>query len=274
MNVTALFAVFSTLLLSAFSETPIVDPATTLSNAVPIPIGELADRPFRHNPEKLLFNVTYLGILGGYATMESTQGVNESGAPTQTFVLRAWTTPFVSMLYKLEMNLTAKVHPETLKTYWYNEDRHENQRHYFHIMDFAPDGKSYGYGTLRNGGTNYDKSDCPEPYHDVVTSFFVARCLDLSKINVKYTGFVHYHRNLYSFEVWVVAKKKIDTKWGKMDTVVIIPKMKFQGIFLNTGDIVIYISDDEYHCPVLMESQLSVGYFKSTLVDGYPGKKR
>ncbi|MBL8993673.1 MAG: DUF3108 domain-containing protein, partial [Spirochaetia bacterium] len=87
-------------------------------------------------------------------------------------------------------------------------------------------------------------------------------------------GFVHFHRNLYSFEVWVVAKRKIDTRWGKMNTIVIIPKMKFQGIFLNTGDIVIYLSDDEYHCPMLMESQLSVGYFKSTLVEGYPGKKR
>jgi hypothetical protein len=233
------------------------------------------DRPFLHTNEKLKFEVTWLGILGGYATFETSHFTNENG-PQHQFILKAWTTPFVSTVYKLVSELTSRVSAFDLNTFWFREDKIERTKWYYHTMTFAKDGMSYDYAFLRNSQppTNVDRIAASGFGHDVVSSFFVTRTLDLSKPGTVYTMPVYFTRDKFTIEVWVIGKREIRTKWGKMNTVLIVPKMKFHGVFLNTGDIFIYLSDDEYHTPVLMESEIAVGSFMSTLTEGYPKPKQ
>ncbi len=266
----ALALIFGGLL---FSE---VFDAKIFSNAPRIPVTKelYQDNYFLHTNEKLLFNVTYLGILGGYANFETSHFSSEQG-PSHEFILKAWTTPFVAAtIYRLKSQLTSHVKQKDMTTYWFCEDKFESSKWFYHTMTFANDGLTYDYAFLRNNvaPTNVDKLAASGFGHDVVSSFFVTRLLDLSKPGTVYTLPVYFTRNKYTIEVWVIGKRVVKTKWGKMNTILIIPKMKFQGVFLNTGDILIYLSDDEYHTPMLMESQIVVGSFMSTLVEGYPGK--
>jgi hypothetical protein len=235
--------------------------------AAPVEVVDLGDRPFRHAPEKLLFHVSYLYILGGYAVMET----RHVASPSRTeFVLRAWTTPFVSALYRLDMTLTSRCDPETLTTREYSEDRHEKKHHIFHRAVFGP-GNTFVYGHLARGRTNDETYPMDRYRFDALSSFYIARCLDLSKVGAIYRTTVYYHNDIHQVEIRVVDRRRIKTAWGPMDTVVIVPKMSFRGIFMNEGDIFIYLSDDKYLAPVYMESKLSFGSFRAALKEGYPG---
>lgn len=232
-----------------------------------LPISALDDRPFRHTNENLIFEVRYFTILGGYAQMKV-----EQGGDGMTFRMRAWTTPLVATLYRLDLNLTSRVETNELTTLFYEEKKWERTWYRFHQMLFSPDRRLYRYGWFHNGRTNYDPIPVSAVAYDAVSSFYVARCLDLTPGRTYLTQ-AHWHRGLEPIEIIVREKQTLRTKWGKIPCVVIVPRMRFHGIFLNEGDIVIWLSDDATHTPMQMESKLSFGAFRATLVDGYTGNR-
>jgi hypothetical protein len=56
---------------------------------------------------------------------------------------------------------------------------------------------------------------------------------------------------------------------------VIQPLLKSEGIFARTGDIVIWLTDDDRRIPVQMKSKVVVGSITATLTGGsyWPGRK-
>ena len=54
---------------------------------------------------------------------------------------------------------------------------------------------------------------------------------------------------------------------GEFDTIVIKPVLKSEGIFLKTGDIYIWVTDDDKKLPVLLKSKVRVGHFTAVLAE-------
>ena len=66
---------------------------------------------------------------------------------------------------------------------------------------------------------------------------------------------------------YVEKRRQLRHKQKRGTATKIIPKMEFRGLFVNTGEIVIYLSQDKYRIPLMMTSQLSVGKFKAILIE-------
>ena len=60
----------------------------------------------------------------------------------------------------------------------------------------------------------------------------------------------------------------MSTKLGSVDTIVIKPLMKSEGIFNRKGDMFIWLTDDERRLPVKMRTKVVVGSITATLVGG------
>jgi hypothetical protein len=73
---------------------------------------------------------------------------------------------------------------------------------------------------------------------------------------------------LWKVEVLVLRKEKIKTKLGSFNTVVIKPLMQSEGIFNKKGEIFIWLTDDQKHVPVKMQTKVVVGSITATLVAG------
>jgi len=82
-------------------------------------------------------------------------------------------------------------------------------------------------------------------------------------------------KTLWNTEVKVLRREEIETQLGKFKTVVIQPILKSEGIFARSGDMYIWLTDDERRIPVLMKSKVKIGSIAATLVGGsyWPGKK-
>jgi hypothetical protein len=113
----------------------------------------------------------------------------------------------------------------------------------------------------------------PKTY-DTLSSFFYFRTVPL-KVGASYFIEIFDCKKLWNTEVQVLRREEIETPVGRFKTVMIKPIMKFEGIFARTGDMYIWLTDDERRIPVLMKSKVKVGSITVTLVGGnyWPKKK-
>lgn len=102
---------------------------------------------------------------------------------------------------------------------------------------------------------------------DPLSSLFHVRTLD---IEVGKSIFVNIFdsKRMWNVEVQVLRKERLKTGLGEFNTVVIKPLMKSEGIFNRKGDMVIWLTDDERHIPVMMKTKIVVGSVVATLVGG------
>ena len=99
-------------------------------------------------------------------------------------------------------------------------------------------------------------------------AFYFARTTDLQVGKTYYTTCAFRDR-IVPIGVEVVEKKRVRTEYGKQNTVVIRPLMRFDGLISDQRDMLIYLSDDEYKIPLRMEAVTKFGTFKALLIEGY-----
>jgi len=68
--------------------------------------------------------------------------------------------------------------------------------------------------------------------------------------------------------VKVLRREEIVTPVGRFKTIVVHPLLKSEGIFARTGDMFIWLTDDERRIPVQMKSKVIVGSITATLTGG------
>jgi hypothetical protein len=73
------------------------------------------------------------------------------------------------------------------------------------------------------------------------------------------------------FKGTALRKEKLDTEMGIMNAVVIKPEMMLKGVFKPVGDIFIWLSDDEHHYILRIESKIKIGTIISEVISIKPG---
>jgi hypothetical protein len=76
---------------------------------------------------------------------------------------------------------------------------------------------------------------------------------------------------IWSVEVHILAREKVTTPAGEFDTIKVKTYPKYKGLFMNKGEVFLWLTDDSRKIPVLMKSTLAVGSFVFTLIDMKPG---
>jgi hypothetical protein len=76
------------------------------------------------------------------------------------------------------------------------------------------------------------------------------------------------NKKVWKTEVQVLRKERIRVPAGEFNTIVVKPILKSEGIFLKTGDIYIWATDDDVKLPVKLKSKAVIGSFTAVLVEG------
>jgi hypothetical protein len=103
--------------------------------------------------------------------------------------------------------------------------------------------------------------------YDTLSSFFFFRSMPM-QVGKSYFIEIFDCKRLWNTEVQVLRREQVETPLGIFKTVLIKPIMKFEGIFARTGDMYIWLTDDERRIPVQMKSKVKIGNITATLVGG------
>ena len=223
-------------------------------------------------PERLVFDISWSGVKAGTAVQE----VGRSGEfVTITSVTRS--DDWLSLFFTVDDRVEAVMNKGTGQTPLglprsYRENIHEGRtRHHKEVSFDHVNRKAVIDNLLDKSRTTLDIT--PITY-DSLSCFFYAR---LQKLEPGTSFFMDIFdgKKLHNTEVRVLRREVLETGLGTFKTIVIMPLLKTKGIFSKTGDLYIWLSDDERRIPLRMKSKIRIGSVTATLVGGsyWPEKK-
>lgn len=222
-------------------------------------------------PERLEFEVTYAGIPAGRAVQEVTQVGSEIHIAS-TARSADWLKLFFPVDDRIESVLVAgapqhfgvpRVYRERIReggTRYHKEALFDREKLEVVTKDFLKK-------------TEKNQKITASTY-DTISSFYYFRTVALQVGTSSYID-IFDCKKLWNTEVQVLRREEIQTPVGSFKTVVIKPVLKSEGIFARTGDMFIWLTDDERRIPVQMKSKVKIGSITATLVGGsyWPDKK-
>lgn len=77
---------------------------------------------------------------------------------------------------------------------------------------------------------------------------------------------------MFPFQLKVVGTETLDTKFGEINCLKIIPSVKSGRVFKEKEGVTMWVSNDNNHIPILLKAELAVGSLKAS-IDGYKNVK-
>ncbi len=112
--------------------------------------------------------------------------------------------------------------------------------------------------------------DTPDPVQDGLSCLYSIRAMTNFSIGrIRTIDVVDSGKN-WSVEIHTLGREKVKTPAGTFDTIRIKTRPTYQGVFLNKGEVFLWLTDDSRKVPVLMKSKLKVGSFVFTLTEMKP----
>jgi len=211
----------------------------------------------RYTKEKLSFDIYWLGIYAGNAVLESS---NENGV--MRIITQVHSAPFVSAFYKVEDYIESLVKdgmPSNLRIRQ-REGRYKSDKETIFDMN---DKKIIFYNYLKGNRSEHALNN--EVVWDLLSGFYYLRDQRLEVGKTVYID-VFDSNKFFKAEISVLRKEKIDVpNLGEVSTVIVKPELKSEGLFQRTGDILIWLTDDEKKIPVKVETKVPVGNIVANL---------
>jgi hypothetical protein len=223
-------------------------------------------------PERLEFEITYTGIPAGRAVQEVIMEGDE-----MHIVSTAHSAPWLKVFFPVDDRIESvlvkggaspvigvpRLYRERIREGWtrFQKDAvFDHQKLEVNTKDF-----------LRNSETT--RKITPKTF-DTLSGFYFFRTVSLH-VGTSYFIDIFDCKKLWNTEVKVLRREEIETPLGRFKTVVITPLLKSEGIFARTGEMHIWLTDDDRRIPVLMRSKVRIGSITATLVGGsyWPEKK-
>ena len=218
-------------------------------------------------PEKLLFDLTWTGVKAGTASLEV---VNDH--EMIRVISTASSAPWISVFYKVEDRAEAVLakgrsrifvgQPQNFRLK-IREGRHRRDKEI--IFDHTRSMAVF----IDHIANEKKEFEVHENVFDPLSVIYYVRTV---KLDVGKSVFVDIFdsKKLWNVEVQVLRKERISTVLGDVDTIVIRPLMKSEGIFNRKGEMLIWLTDDQKRVPVKMQTKVKIGSVTATLTGSTP----
>ncbi len=232
-----------------------------LLSSLLVQVAYAGTQPYNVN-ERLIFDISYFGISGGTTVLEVAGIRRVGGADAFHIVSTTKTNKFFSRIYKVRDVIETFIDMNKYHTLAMKIDQREGKHKKYAEIKFDQNNnkaiisKKYGQKIVY---------DIVNDVQDSLSSLFYVRRQEL--IVGKDIVFNTYaSRRSWQLVVKVLKRERIKVQAGAFDTVLVKPLLKFNDVFVNKGDVYIWLSDDEYKVPVMMKSEIIIGSITAELI--------
>lgn len=212
--------------------------------------------------EGLRFSIRWLFVPAGVASIEA----NPLPDGRARLVMTACSYPALDLFYKVRDRIDAEVAvgEAGLRSRHYEYRQHEGRHRGHQILQFLPG--EVDYRDLEEG--EHLRLPIGPGTLDMVAAFFATRSFEPLAPGRRFTLPVFDQKKFYELEVEVIRRETLPTLLGEQTPAVVIqPKLKTEGIFKRTGDMFIWLSDDQHRLPLRMESHVRIGKVVAELIE-------
>jgi len=222
-------------------------------------------RPFKPG-ERLTYDISWLNITAGTAVME----VQDGGSPTSaTLLTTARSSPMVTKFYPVNNRVESHIDVDRLLPEHMVFHRHEGKR--TNDFDYTFHHQAGTVTAVKDGTTEVLPI---EPLtQDAVSCLYLVRSALPMTPGATMAIHVHHDKKNYKLEVRVEHLENLKGPWGTLQAARILVVMPFQGIFLNQGNLRVWMTTDERRIPLRMKAKVIIGSITADLVDGLPNAR-
>ncbi|RII26267.1 MAG: DUF3108 domain-containing protein [Geobacter sp.] len=218
-------------------------------------------------PEKLVYELSWTGIPVGTATQEITERGNVRRI-LSTARSNDWLSVFFPVDDLIESILVKGGAPFPGLTRYYRMQIREGRHNRDREITFD---QAKGVAVYHDRRSNELREiPIPSPTFDIYGSFYFTRHLPL-EVGKSYVVAVLDGKDVERVEVRVLRREKLKTVLGELNTIVIRPMVKSEGVFEGKGSVHIWLTDDKRRIPVRAQTKVTVGSVTANLIGGSYG---
>jgi hypothetical protein len=226
------------------------------------PWGDIK-RPF-HVGERLTYKVSWLNMTAVTAVMEVAPIPGLSGQGVAKLVGTAQSTPIITKFFPVDSRVESELDLSTLApehmTFRRREGKKKEDIEYtFHQKE--------GLVTAIRGGT-IESLPMPAGTQDIISCLYYTRTVLEPTPGASLKMNVYHDKKNRPVEVRVEGIETIEGAWGKAETVRVLVIMPFHGLFMNQGNIRVWVTTDERRTPLRMKAKVVLGSIVADLVNG------
>lgn len=230
-----------------------------VSSGAPVgPVERLAEvgkgvpaKPAETFRERLSYDIYWMGIYVGRAVIEA---INENGEVS--LASQVHSSPFVSAFYRVEDYAKSTITNGSPSHFSIKqiEGKYRSDKETFFDMSNQ---KIIFFDYLKDLRKEYDVTE--KETWDVISGFYYLRSQPL-EVGKRIEINIFDSNKFYTAEVDVLRKETIKLYNAEtVNSVIVKPMLKSEGLFQNKGDILIWLTDDEHKIPVKIETQVPIG---------------
>ncbi|UKT63290.1 DUF3108 domain-containing protein [Pedobacter mucosus] len=211
--------------------------------------------PVFQNGEILTYKLKYGFITAAEGTLKVTNSdLKFDGKPTYRLSVDAETSGTFDVFYKIRDHYDSYIDKTDLLPYFYQENIREASYKRQDKARFNQDGKK----VVSNRGTF---STPTNQTFDLVSAYYFARSLDISKIKIGDKFKLNYFLGdeISALEVEYVGKETVNSKLGNIRCLKFSPSIKPGRIFKKDSRLYLWVTDDGNRVPVKAQVEILVG---------------
>ncbi|MGH7442882.1 MAG: DUF3108 domain-containing protein, partial [bacterium] len=203
--------------------------------------------------EKLTFAVQYAGITAGYATLSILGAEQRDGRPVYHIQAQARSLPFFDAFFKVRDRLDSYLDTDYAFSWGY--EKHLSEGHFRADASYDYDQRA---DVIREPakGTSAPMSRASQ---DVLSCYYYFRAQALAPGSVLHIPVTADDMKSYDLSVEVLGRDRVSTPAGTFDCLVVRPQLAFKGVFRQKGKVLMWVTDDARHLPVLIKSKIAIG---------------
>lgn len=214
--------------------------------------------------ERLVFDVSWYGLNGGTSVFEVSKAVyNNKSVLKISSALKS--NSVISMFYPVKDVVESYVDMKNLQPYSYRSRQHEGSYRSDKEIVFDREKNLVTSINHKSGGKTH-VSETTSGVHDPLSVVYFLRTISL-KVGQSVNMEVHDGKKNWTVVFQGVAKEKVEVPAGTFDTIKVKTLIKFEGLFVNKGEVFIWFTDDEVMMPVMIESKIKVGTITARLIE-------
>ena len=219
--------------------------------------------------EILKYNISWSNIItAGTAVMEVKQETLPDGKEVLRFSVEGHSTGLVDKFIHVTDMAQSVFDPVAMQSLEYSLRENYGRKSKRREMVFDP---------VRRTVVSKLNEDQPETFTvpdrvlDALSAFYRIRTLDDFNAGKGSAIDVHDSGKNWSVEIQILGREKVTTSMGEFSTIKVRTYPRYEGVFMNKGEVYLWLTDDSRKVPVLMKSRLTVGSFVLTLTEMKPG---
>ncbi|MDO9578826.1 MAG: DUF3108 domain-containing protein [Candidatus Cloacimonadales bacterium] len=216
--------------------------------------------------ETLIYDIKYGVITAGESTLTLKEITYRDTIACYQILSKASTNSFFDKVYKVRDEIESIWRIRDLQALRFTKKLREGNYRQHRIHFYYPEQGFTIYTRIGKNKTKEDRMDIPPFTQDILSSFYYLR---MQEFTVGDTVVVNVTADGRNYPAKIIARKleKIETIFGEKECIVVEPILEGEAIFKQTGEIYIWITNDEYKIPVLLSSKIIFGSFKAILKD-------